>query len=191
MSTSFSYTFSGDRVGLIVRGKKSHDHAPGVMEQHADCILSNGLPVGFFGEGNDSTSNSSGLGMNGQMYDFTELKRHRPYYIDKNMAATYGTVSTVLLIYVSTQQANDFDQYWSDLDKSPGTFNILGGNCSTRASGGFKKAGILAGGIPGLDTPNNLYKQICIEKKGKCWMISGYVGFSVYGSGCMLQVDTL
>src|SRR5260221_10661309 len=39
--------FTGDSVGLIVRGKKSHEHEPGLMEQHADCILSNGAPVGF------------------------------------------------------------------------------------------------------------------------------------------------
>src|SRR5919109_2095929 len=43
-------TFNGSTVGLIVRGKSGPAHHPGVMEQHADCILSDGSPMGFFGE---------------------------------------------------------------------------------------------------------------------------------------------
>jgi hypothetical protein len=62
MADAYSLLFSGDQVGLIVRGKKSHAHKPDVMEQHADCILSNGAPVGFFGEGNNGSSNSIGMG---------------------------------------------------------------------------------------------------------------------------------
>ncbi|MGI9282311.1 MAG: hypothetical protein ACR2PX_22150 [Endozoicomonas sp.] len=38
------------RIGLIVRGKRSLDHNPGVMEQHADCIITTGEPYGFFGD---------------------------------------------------------------------------------------------------------------------------------------------
>ena len=54
---------------------------------------------------------------------------------------------------------------------------MLGLNCSTRASGAFVYAGILKGGIPGLDTPNNLYKQIIWRKKDQTTSHSGYIGF--------------
>jgi hypothetical protein len=44
MAKSYVVTFAGDKVGLIVRGKKSPAHEPGVMEQHADVILPDGSP---------------------------------------------------------------------------------------------------------------------------------------------------
>jgi hypothetical protein len=190
MADAYSLLFSGDQVGLIVRGKKSHAHKPDVMEQHADCILSNGAPVGFFGEGNNGSSNSIGMGMQGEVYDFSELSKKRAGYVDQHKAKTLGVVSTGLFIQVSHAEAGKFDKYWSDLAKSPGTFNFLGGNCSTHASDSFIYAGILAGGIPGLDTPNNLYLQICTEKKGKCTMLSGYFGFTAYRGGYLVLVET-
>jgi hypothetical protein len=98
--------------------------------------------------------------MDGTVYDFSELRKHRPYYIDCATARGYGVLSTFLIFAVSATEAKKFSDYWGGLDKSPGSFNILGGNCSTRASGSFQAAGILSGGIPGLDTPNNLYLQL-------------------------------
>jgi hypothetical protein len=67
---------------------------------------------------------------------------------------------------------------------------LLGGNCSSHASDAFINAGILGAGIPALDTPDNLYRQICREKKGKCSVLSGYVGFSALGPGYVMLVDT-
>lgn len=56
-------TFPGNMIGLVVRGKTGPDHHPGVMEQHADCILPNGAPIGFFGDdGVASGGSSSGQG---------------------------------------------------------------------------------------------------------------------------------
>jgi hypothetical protein len=186
--TTYYFTFAGDKVALIVRGKKSHTHEPSKMDQHADCALSNGAPVGFFGEGNGGSSNGSGLGMQGIVYDRSALAAKRAPSVDAKMAQSYGLVSTVLFVKVSAKEAAAFDLAWSDLSMSPGSFQILGWNCSTHASQSFQKAGILSGGIPGLDTPDNLYKQLCFEKKGKVSTISGYVGFSTHGNGCMLSV---
>jgi len=188
---SSTFTFAGDRVALIVRGKKSHEHAPGNLEQHADCILSNGAPIGFFGQGNDGSSNSSGLGMDGIVYDYSKLSRKRAPYVDAGVAKSTGIMSTVLFVQVSTAEAIAFDQAWADMTSTPGAFHILGWNCSTHASSAFRKAGILAGGIPGLDTPDNLYRQLCAEKAGKLSVVSGYVGFSAFGKGYMLMVETL
>jgi hypothetical protein len=189
MAKSYVVTFAGDKVGLIVRGKTSPAHEPGVMEQHADVILPDGSPVGFFGEGNDGSFNKSGLGMDGTVYDFSELRKHRPYYIDCATARGYGVLSTFLIFAVSATEAKKFSDYWGGLDKSPGSFNILGGNCSTRASGSFQAAGILSGGIPGLDTPNNLYLQLHREKGKTALVDSGYIGFSPRGRGFDLVVD--
>jgi len=186
---SLSIVFeAGDKVALIVRGKTSHAHEPGAMEQHADCVLSNGAPVGFFGAGNDRSSNATGIGMTGVVYDFNGLSRARANYVDGGIAAGTGTVSTVLFVRTSTAQSAAFDKAWADMTKDPGSFHILGWNCATHASQAFRNAGILAGGIPGLDTPNNLYRQLCFEKKGVVSVASGYVGFSAHKSGYMLTV---
>lgn len=205
---SSTYTFAGDKIALIVRGKTSHAHSPGVMAQHADCVLSNGAPVGFFGTGNAGSSgggssgtgasskksagssNTTGIAMTGVVYDFAALSRARANYVDLAYARGTGTISTVLFVQVSSKEAAAFGKAWADMTKDPGQFHILGWNCSTHASIAFKKAGILSGGIPGLDTPNNLYLQLCIEKKGKVSMASGYVGFSTYGTGYMMTVET-
>lgn len=197
----------GDRIGLVVRGKRSHADDPSVLAQHADCVLSNGAPVGFFGTGNTgssgggssgsggssrssaNSSNSSGMGMTGVVYDAAALAANRANYVDLGIAQATKTVSTVLLVQVSATEAAAFDKAWSDMAADPGSFQLLGWNCSTHASQAFRRAGILSGGIPGLDTPNNLYKQLCFEKKGKVSMVAGYVGFKPGGKGFYMMVE--
>lgn len=206
--TVSTFTFSGDSVALIVRGKTSHSHEPGLLEQHADCILSHGAPIGFFGQGNTGssgnassgsggssrksagTSNATGFAMSGVVYDFASLSRFRANYVNDSVAKATKTISTVLFVQVSAAEASSFDKAWADMLADPGGFNILGWNCATHAAKAFQKAKILAGGIPGLDTPNNLYLQLCKEKAGKVSVISGYVGFSPFGAGYMLTVDS-
>ncbi|ARU55601.1 hypothetical protein OLMES_1526 [Oleiphilus messinensis] len=62
-------------------------------------------------------------------------------------------VSTLILITVTPTQSSLFDQAWKNLKLSPGSFNLLGGNCSIHTSIAFVEANIVSGGIPGLDTP--------------------------------------
>ncbi len=176
-------TFPNGKVGLIVRGKLGPSHHPGNMEQHADCILPDGSPMGFFGEANGRRVNSIGMDMKGAVYDYAELRIHRLYYVDLASALAYSVVSTVLLVTASAAEAKAFAKYWHALDKSPGTFNLLGGNCSTHASDGFIAAGILSGGIPGVDTPDNLYAQLVSKKPGATVSHTGYVGFNPKPSG--------
>jgi hypothetical protein len=74
-------TFDGKKVALIVRGKLALDHEPDLMAQHADVILGDGTPIGFFGEGEGTSGSgaSSGSGMKGVVYNYSLLKVHRPY----------------------------------------------------------------------------------------------------------------
>ena len=183
MASDITLKFNGDKVGLVVRGKLSAAHEPGNMEQHADCILPDGAPVGFFGEGDGDKLNSIGMSMKGAVYDHKELLIHRKPYVDFKTAIAYNVISTVLAIAVDKKQADLFKKYWSKLDKSPGTFNILGGNCSTHASESFVYAGILKNGIPGLDTPNNLYKQLVKVHGASTKSYSGNVGFNANAKG--------
>ena len=172
------------RVALVVRGKMGPAHHPGAMEQHADAILSDGSPIGFFGEGNDGSLNSAGLGMKGVVYDYAQLRRKRRPYVDLDSAVAYGVVSTVLVIDVTNDQATKFDHYWTYLSGNPGSFNIVGGNCSSNASDSFMAAGILKDSIPWLDTPDNLYQQLTDRKPaGGSQSHTGYLGFNKKDTG--------
>jgi hypothetical protein len=164
-------------VALVVRGKKSPSDEPGLLEQHADCILPDGSPIGFYGTGNDQSGNSIGLRMDGEVWDFAILSSRRVMYVDFASAVGYGAISTTLFVEVTAAQAKAFTASWATMRTSPGSFNIVGDNCSTHASKAFIEAGILKGGIPGLDTPDNLYKQLVKQLPGKTRSMSGYIGF--------------
>ncbi len=193
-----AYTISSNVVGLIVRGKQNDKHSPDKLAQHADCILPGGEPVGYFGGAGDASSgssgsfsgssvnswangpslswNNSGLNMKGQVAFHGDLLKIRPFYVNAAAAKKYKVISTVLLIETTKSQADKFKQYWKNLSLNPGTFNIIGGNCSTNASDAFIAANIVASGIPGLDTPNNLYKQLKAKHTGKIKIFSGFIG---------------
>jgi hypothetical protein len=195
---SARYKIGTTTIGLIVRGKKNDAHSPGYMQQHADCILPGGEPVGFYGGGGDASSgssggsisgsinswrngpsismNSTGMNMKGLVAYYDDLLRIRPMYVDVRMAKRYNSVSTVLLLDVSKTQADLFRNFWKKLKLNPGAFNILGGNCSTHAAEAFKAANVISSGIPGLDTPNNLYLYLKRLYAKKVRVYSGYIG---------------
>lgn len=200
-------TFDGNTIGLIVRWKTGPTHRPAVWNQHADCILSNGAPVGYFGEvaANNVASGSSGaagssagssvlgpsggtlgaspggsgtvMNMKGAVYDYFGMARNRSKYMAVQIAQKEGVPSTVLLVPATPKQAAAFDGYWRGLELAPGRFSLLGRNCSSRASAAFVAAGMLPGGIPGLDTPDNLYDQLARTYGTRATSLSGYVGF--------------
>jgi hypothetical protein len=178
-----TFSLAPRTVALVVRGKKSPTDSPGLLEQHADCALSDGSPIGFYGEQNGGSGNASGFGMQGAVWEYSRLCTERPYYVNFDSAVAYGAISTLLTISVTAPQANAFTDAWDDLKKTPGSFNIAGGNCSTHASYAFIKSGILTDGIPGLDTPNNLYEQLASTFGAKTKSMSGYFGFIPFTGG--------
>lgn len=177
-------TLNSAQVGFIVRGKLNDEHSPGLMEQHADCILSSGEPIGYFGgegaasSGSSSGSwNSSGLNMKGFVADYQKMKQVRPFYVDLSLAKRYSVISTILIIDVGNSKATLFDKFWHDLKRKPGAFYLVGKNCSTTSSRAFVASSILNRGIPGLDTPNNLYRQLQTQLQSNAVSYSGYLGF--------------
>ena len=174
----------GTKIGLVVRGKYSPQHHPDKMAQHADAILADGSPVGFYGVGNDNSGNALGMRMQGIVYDYATMRLNRPWYVDMDQAISNRVISTVLLVTVTSDQAKAFADAWSSMTRAPGSFNILGGNCSTHSSAAFLDAKVVQGGIPGIDTPDRLYDQL-VEAlpKGSLRTISGFIGFVPAGGG--------
>jgi hypothetical protein len=176
-----------DQVALIVRGKSSATHEPKLNDQHADVILPNGEPVGYFGEGGGVsgwvTQQKVGIlkrvvgamRMEGGVYGYNKLAMHRPHFVDGTRAQEGNVYSTVLVVSVTKQQGIAFENYWSWLAMYPGKYRLLGKNCSSRAADAFIQAGIIKGSIPRLDTPNNLYKHLVKKLPDSTMSYSGFV----------------
>lgn len=177
--TIIDFSKGPKKIALVVRGKQAPDHHPGKMEQHADAILQDGAPIGFYGTGNDRSSNNVGMSMQGVVYDYDALRKNRLWYVDVNSAVTYRVVSTVLVVEVDNATADKFGAAWDRMELNPGNFNIVGGNCSTHASAAFISAGVVKKTIPWLDTPDNLYEQLVDTiPASKRQSYTGFVGFT-------------
>jgi hypothetical protein len=118
------------------------------------------------------------MNLRGVVYDYRGLLVHRPFYVNLADAKRGKVPSTILTVNVGASTAVKFAAYWAKLKASPGGFDLLGNNCSTHSSDAFVATGILQGGIPGLDTPNNLYKQLVKALHSSTQSYSGFVGFS-------------
>ena len=114
--------------------------------------------------------------MKGKVALHKDLLKIRPMYVDINLARKYSVFSTVLLLEVTHSQAKLFKTFWENLKLNPGAFNLLGRNCSSNAAKAFDHAQIINGGIPGLDTPNNLYKHLKAKYAGNQRILSGHIG---------------
>jgi hypothetical protein len=187
--TIVGFTSGPKKVSVVVRGKQGPNHHPDKLDQHADCILQNGAPIGFFGEGNDGSLNGVGLGMNGVVYDYPLFQRHRPQYVNLNMAVARRVVSTVLIIEVDQTTATKFDEAWWRMRTNPGSFDIVGNNCATHASAAFIYAGVVTSGIPWMDTPDNLYDQLVDQiPAGRRTSYTGFVGFIPSSGGFTMEI---
>ena len=184
VDTVVDFNSNPRKIGLVVRGKLAPDHHPDVLAQHADAILADGSPIGFYGQGNNQSGNAIGMSMHGVVYDYNAMRKYRPWYVDVDSAVANRVVSSVLLIDVDQGTADTFTRAWTEITLSPGSFNILGGNCSTHAAIAYKVAGVTKGGIPGLDTPDHLYQQLVDDVQAtKLHSYSGFVGFKPASRG--------
>jgi hypothetical protein len=176
-------------AGLIVRGKYSPGHHPGVMEMHADVVVpSPGGQMqtrGFFPVKGAAPPGSGGrvqaglVGVPGEAADMKWFLKFRRAYVDLELAKLLDSRSSVILIKVTPAQAAELRKYWRGLKTDAGAFRLLGHNCSTAAAAGFKEAQV-TGEISGLDTPDRLFEQIR-EQYPDAHMLSGYYGYTRMG----------
>jgi hypothetical protein len=182
-------------AGLIVRGMWSKNHEPGVMEQHADVVIPDAggqmRTHGYFGDQPGATGSSAdsrastGMGITGISADMAWFLQNRRAYVDLELAKMVDMKSSLILIKVTREQAADLNKYWEDLKADPGTFYILGKNCSTAAAAGFDHAHLFKE-IVGLDTPDNLFQQLRKHYQD-AFMISGYYGYTRAGLAWQLK----
>jgi hypothetical protein len=168
-------SFTGSSIALIVRGKIGPDHHPPIDDQHADCILKWGSPIGFFGEGITIG------GIPGKVYTYSIFCSKRPWYVSLDSAKSRSIVSTVLQFSVTGTEATEFQNCWHGMAAHPDMFGYIGNNCSTHAARAFARAGIIDAEIPGLDTPDNLFGALQAARPD-ARSNSGYLYFSSISS---------
>lgn len=156
-------------------------HDPGVMAQHADVTLDDGSLIGFFGNPNGRSGNGLGFRLQGVVAEKPWFDANRPYYNNADDAEKVGLVSTYCTLKICPDAAKKFREAWENLKKNTPSFQIMGGNCSARAGSCFEKAGILGGGISGLDTPNHLFEALRNTYGGKLKCVAGYFGYDASG----------
>lgn len=184
---------SGSSVGYIVRGKNGPNDVPGLLTQHADCILSTGEPVGFFGRegpgsgGLSSTSwNSIGINQIASVLGYDQMLETRKTFVDAELARGVNGFSTILIISgLQEIECSLFNDYWRERKEakkgSNPPFHMLGRNCSSFAHHSFEELNLLNPNTRNLFlTPNKLFHHLinfskCKNYKLNCY--SGFVGF--------------
>ncbi|MCK8786832.1 hypothetical protein M0638_20885 [Roseomonas sp. NAR14] len=163
---SLKIALGEDKVAYVVRYKPSHTKAP-PDEGHSDCLLQTGAPVGYFGTG--------AVG-DGVVFTYSRFLSNRPQYVNYDDAKSKSCVSTILVSSCGKTAAKAFRDAWIAMRAKTDGFTIVGNNCSTHASRACRAAGLIrADGIDGLDTPDNLYKQIVKDSVFPWESLSGYL----------------
>lgn len=172
---------ASNRIALVVRGKPNRHTAP-ADEGHADCILPSGAPVGYFMHEIAERIGVAPISAPGQVYTYSLFRANRPWYVDLQSSYGAGAISGVLVMEVSTSEADAFLRAWTHLRAHTDEFSILGNNCATHAARAFARAGLVAREIPDLDTPNSLFRALRRRHYTRCTDYYGYLGFAPMAS---------
>lgn len=182
-------------IGFIARGVTANNSNANFKDQHADCIIPHTGLIGFTHGGPGSSGDAVFLDFNreGGVSITSELefiaknshiraqKEQALKMIDAEYAKKNNYSSGVILIQAPVPNHNSFIEGWMELHRAPKPFNIIGGNCTTRAKEIFVAAGILQNKYFFIDTPCKLFEYLHESLSLtpgytiKCFF--GYVGF--------------
>lgn len=166
-----------ERVGLIVRYKAARSAPCSDGFGHVDAILPSGEPMGFYSKTFDLTAIVSA---DGEVKDYALTAASRPQYVSIKDARAKRCPSVALSIPVTRKQADTVTAEWARYRTSAMTYRAAGGNCATYIAEAWETAGIIKGGIPGLDTPDNLFEFVD-GLFPKADFAMGYFGFRPLG----------
>lgn len=202
--------FDGRSVAFICRAKTSLAQSPDLMDQHGDCILENGAPIGFFGEdfnpmvdigrvvGESALMSivpgvgpvlgfALGFGdtytrRKGLVRTYHDFRTARPEYVSISEAKAKRQFSAIATVPVSVQEVQDFRSSWQAMRLNPDAFHYLFNNCSTHAAKAFARANIIKPTSETIETPDHLFRYLMKTRSG-AKDYYGYVGFTPAGGG--------
>lgn len=152
-------------VGILLRRQFTRDAREFKRYRHVHAVLGDGAVVSY-----NSTDYDAPLWKGilfyapGEVQTTADLRRVRPHYVSPAVARScaykgrpgYKMVTDWVKFKVTPEQAAALSAAWAELAADPPAFRLAGKNCSTRAYECFRRAGILPGGIPGIDRPENM-----------------------------------
>ncbi len=84
--------------------------------------------------------------------------------------------SVLVLLDCSTAAGRTLWSYWGYLRSRAPTYRGIGANCATYVAEGLEEAGLLGGGIDGIDTPDALLEHL-LRRKAQTTIFEGFFGF--------------
>jgi hypothetical protein len=161
-------------AGFILRYKDSAT-TPSDGYGHVDAVLPGGAPFGFYPKGDEGGFWKS-VHHTGVVYDYPLLSAKRPAYVDKPSAKADPCRSVLVLLDVGTRTGEKLWSFWGYLRSSAPTYRAIGCNCATYVAEGLEYAGLMSGGIEGIDTPDGLMGHF-LRGKQRIFIYEGFFGF--------------
>jgi RHS repeat-associated protein len=142
----------------------------GTTGGHIDLAIPGTGMVGFYGAPNGKWGNGVGMRMTGY-FNNTPAEWNRPGIGRPAYAAgaAGGVLSTICEVKVCPADAAKMGADFKKRKAAPGTFNLVGRNCSTQGANILGAGGVLPGGIPGTDNPQNLIDALVKKHGAKCF----------------------
>ncbi len=180
------FSMTGNQVGIICRYKASPSVDSTQGFGHCDAVLSSGEPIGFYGKGGNVVELV--FSADSIVRDYALLTSDRPEYVSIASAKAKPCRSTIRVVEATRSEVRKHDDYWKLLKTRAATFRAAGANCATYAAEALESAGILKGGIDGLDTPDHLFDAL--ESTGrKIKEAYGFFGFRPVGAVFAVEYD--
>jgi hypothetical protein len=179
-AASRTLTIGPDEIGIACRYKAG----PGVRSTdeggHADAILPNGVPIGYYAR----TKRDRRLAIiaPGMVKRGEALRAHRPEYMDAAGAHARRCPTTFAIIPVGAARAAAFAREWERLAAQPPHFFAIGGNCAQVIHGALVRAGALPRRLLAPGSPDALFRAVH-RAHPEARIASGFASFVADAAG--------
>ncbi|WP_421990728.1 hypothetical protein [Roseococcus sp.] len=175
-------------AGFILRYKASTS-TPSENLGHVDAVLPGGAPFGFYASGRDGLLRSI-VSTEGVVMDYPLLSARRPEYVDMKSARAKPCRSVLAVFDVSPAAARSLWSFWGYLRSRAPVYRAAGSNCASYIAEALDEAGILKGGVDGIDTPDHLLDTV-LRSKLKVFLLEGFVSFTPRPKGeFLVELET-
>lgn len=154
-------------IGLLLRRQYCANPRRRRMFRHIDTLLADGSIVGFNTAGPCNALIRAFVGTDGAVRRNDWMVGDQAHNADIEAARNFhfeGVLMPFVTLWVripvTPRQADALAEAWVEMEKDPPFFRLLNRNCATRAAQALVQAGIIPRGIPSIETPGNLMREM-------------------------------
>jgi hypothetical protein len=173
-------------IGLACRYKAGPTARSTDEGGHADAILPNGVPVGYYAR----TRRDRRLAIlaPGMVRDHRSLLRDRPEYMLADDARARRCPTTFCLVDVGPRAALRFARIWDELTERPPYFVAVGGNCAQVIARALVEVGAMPRRWPPPGSPDALFRALH-RARPDARIATGFAEFVPEGDGYVIRLD--